>query len=561
MRQRWFSMALVVALPVLSVSQTSRPIAARRNTPAEAVPENSPSHKNSPSQQEGPGLLEIAEQDSYRLEGPMRAWGLWQVARLYQATDKKKALHLLDAAMAEAAVIKDIPPPQMQEEMMRAMNGSHAKSVRTWLQEQVARTIIMVDPSRADELLQTLDAANRSPILQALMSYYQSHKLTDRAIEQFNRIAAEDEAPYAAAGRIMANMKPEQSGELAAVFSACLSSYTAHAPHEFQPADPFPKLVITYWRKVPKQLARDAVDEILQQAQDDKVNRDFSMSFGDGGQSAGSLLEYRLVQLMPMLQELESSRANEYREKYPSVAGLANSYATSTSSGSAFTDGQATSGPRLRVNGDSGNIFMNMAEWPMAEKIAAKADAGHADEAIADATNIHNPDLKIQAYEHIAQATIRKDITVAASALKKMLTAIEDAKLDRQAEYYAAASSIFLLMGDSESAKDAIEKGLGSAAQLYKQDIDSDDPNTAFEAFWPSTNAYCALLRQARRISAGWAVTLLKEIDNPEIRFAAEAAIAGSALNVPESRETIITAKRKGFKLSLGARSADGSQD
>jgi hypothetical protein len=117
------------------------------------------------------------------------------------------------------------------------------------------------------------------------------------------------------------------------------------------------------------------------------------------------------------------------------------------------------------------------------------------------------------------------------------------------------------MMGDPESAKDAIEKGLGSAADLYKQDTDSDDPNTAFAAFWPSTNAYCVLLRQARRISEAWAVTLLKEIDNPEIRFAAEAAMAGSALNIPESRETIITAKRRGFKISLGAESAQGLQD
>jgi hypothetical protein len=358
----------------------------------------------------------------------------------------------------------------------------------------------------------------------------------------------------------MASLKPELSGELAAIFSACLSSYKAHAPHEFQPADPFPKLVITYWQKVPKQLARDALDEILQQAQDDKLNKDFSMSFGDSGQSAGSLLEYRLAQFMPMLQEFEPSRANEYREKYPWIAGLANSYAASTSSGSA-ADSQATSGPGLKVNGDSGNIFMNMAEWPMAEKIVAKADAGHGGEAIADAANIRNPDLKIQAYEHIARATIKKDTAVAASALKKMLAAIEAAKLDRQPDYYASSANIFILMGNPESAKDAIEKGLDSSAQLYKQDTDSDDPNTAFEAFWPSTNAYCVLLRQARRISEAWSVTLLKKIDNPEIRFAAETAIAGSALNVSASSEMVITSKQKGFRMSLGAESPGTSQN
>lgn len=556
MKQIWFFAMCFLVLAASATTQTPCPENTQRPQSAKRLPD-----KSSQSQKTQSGILEIAEQDANRLQGPMRAWGLWQVARLYQTSNKKKALQLLNAALAETAMMKDVPPPKMQETIMRSTSGGPAKSTRAWLQEQVARAIITIDPGREGELLQGLDPANRGAILQALLSYYESHKLIDRAIEQFNLIATEDEAPYLAATRIMANMKPEQSGELAAIFSICLSSYTAHAPHEFQPADPFPKLVIQYWQKVPKQLARDAVDEILQQAQDDKVNKGFSMSFGDSGQSAGSLLEYRLVQFMPMLQEFEPSRANEYREKYPSVAGLASSYAASTSSSPAATDSQAVSGQGLKVNGDSGNIFMNMAEWPVAEKIASKADAGHGEEAIADAANIRNPDLKIQAYEHIARATIKKDTPVAASALKKMLTATADAKLDRQPEYYTSAAGIFVLIGDPASAKDAVEKGLGSAAQLYKQDTDSDDPNTAFEAFWPSTNAYCVLLRQARRISEAWAVTLLKEIDNPEIRFAAEAAMAGSALNVPESRATIITSKRQGFKMSLGAQSADGSQD
>ena len=554
MRQLWFLTVLVLALPAWSVSQAPR--TSRRNPPAEAQPDQS-----SQAQKTGARLLEIAEQDAYRLKGPMRAWGLWQIARAYQTTDKKKALRLLDAALAEAAAMKDVPVPKIQEELTRTMSGVPAKSTRSWLQEQAARTIIMVDPGRADELLQTLDATNRGAVLQALMSYYEGHKMTDRAIEQFYRIAAEDEAPYAAAIRITASLKPEQSGELAAIFNACLASYRAHAPHELPSADQFPHLVMAYWRKVPKQLARDAMDEIIQQAQDSKTNRTFTISFDKSGQSAGSLLEYRLVQLMPALQELEGSKAKEYLEKFPSMAGLADSYAASASPDSAATDSPRTSGPSFRVNGDSGNLLLNMAERPLAEKAAAKADGGHADEALAAADAIGNPDLKAQAFEYIARAASKKDAIAAASALGKMLTAVESVKLDRQPGYYDSAAGIFMRMGDLESAKDAIEKGLGSAVQLYKQDTDSDDPNTALEAFWPSTNAYCMLLRQAHRISETWAVKLLKEIDHPEIRFAAETAIAGSALDVPESRTTIITSKRKSFRISLSADSPEGSRN
>jgi hypothetical protein len=60
----------------------------------------------------------------------MRAWGLWQVARIYQTSDKKKVLRLLDAALAEAAAMKDEPVPELQKQMARAMNQGPAKSTR-----------------------------------------------------------------------------------------------------------------------------------------------------------------------------------------------------------------------------------------------------------------------------------------------------------------------------------------------------------------------------------------------------------------------------------------------
>jgi len=550
MKQQWFLLVLVWALAALSESQVPAKDARSRQLPSES----------SQPRQGAPGLLERAEQDANRLEGPMRAWALWQVARAYQPTDKKKALELLDTALAEVAVMKDTPTPKMQERLTRAMNGGTAQSTKAWLQEQIGRTVVMVDPSRADELLQTLDASGRGPILKALLSYYEKNKLTDRAIEQFYRISAENEAPYAAAGRIMASLKPEQSSEIAGIFGACVTSYRTHATHDFPSTDEFPGLVATYWRKVPKQLARDAIDEVIQQAQESKANSTYAIAFDQSGGSVGSLLEYRLLQLMPALNELEQSKAKEYVERFPSLSRLGDSYAASASS-SAATDGEANSRPGFRVSGDSGNLFMNMAERPMAEKIAARADGGDVAGAVTDAANIGNPDLRVQALEYIARVTMKKDATAAASALAKMLAAVEKLNLDRQPGYYSSAASIFVAMGDLESARQAVEKGLVSAGQLYGQDTDSDDPNTALEAFWPSTNAYCVLLRQARRISETWAVGLLKGIDDPKIRAAAEAAIACSALNVPESQTTMITAKRKGFRMSLGADSPAGSKD
>lgn len=543
-RQVLLLVGFIVAVPIYIMPQTAQAGDPGRSVPLHTPQNEAPLLKNAQS-------LDIVEQDAYRLEGPMRAWGLWQVARLYPTTEKKKALQLLNSALAETAALKDVPPHKMQETLMLS-TGSPVQSTRSWLQEQVARTIIMIDPGRADELLQTLDTAARDPILQALMSYYEAHKLTERAVEQFNRIAGEDEAPYAAAARIMVSLKPEQSGELAAIFYTCLRSYHVHSPHQFQPADPFPKMLVRYWQKVPRQLARDAVDEILQQAQDGNANRDFSMSFGSSGLSAGSLLEYRLAQLLPIIRELEPARTREYMEKYPTIKALAESYTSSDSP-------PPSSRQALAIHSDPVNLYANMAEWPVAERIASRADTGDPNEALEQAAGLRSTDLKVQAFEHIARAALKKDPSIAASAVKKMLAATEDSKLERQPAYYSSAAQIFMTLGDLDSAKSTIEKGLVSAAKLYKQDSDSDDPNTALSAFWPSTNAYCMLLQRAYFLSEAWAAKLLNEIENPEIRFAAEVAITRSAFNVPASREMTIIAKRNGFQMSLGPDSTEDS--
>lgn len=523
------------------------------------------SGKSLQSEPEGLAILRLAEQNANALQGPMRGWALWQVARIYQNIDKKKALHLLDTAMAEVAAMKDVPPPKMQEALMRGMNAGPAQSAKSWLQQEIARTIIMIDPGRADDLLQTLEPANRGPILSAMMSYYERNKQTDRAIEQFYRIAAAGEVPYGAAARIMSNLKQEESSEMAGIFAACLTSYRAHTARDFLSSNEFPQLVAKYWRRVPKALARDAIDEIMQRAEQDGQAADahgsFAMSFDKTGGSVGSVLEYRIVQLMPALQELEESKAKDYLERFPSLASMNNGYAAPTSSSSADDNREATLQGNFKVNGDSGNLFINAAERPSAERIAAKADNGNAAEALAEAENIHNADLRVQAFEHIARATMKKDRTLAASALSRMLTTVEKVNVDRQPDYYSSAAAIFIAIGDQASAKESIEKGLESAAQLYAQDADSDDPNRALEAFWPSTNAYCVLLRQARQLSEAWALGLLKKIDNPTIGAAAEAAMAGGALGIPEWRTRIIVDKSKSFRISLGADSPAGSKE
>jgi hypothetical protein len=92
------------------------------------------------------------------------------------------------------------------------------------------------------------------------------------------------------------------------------------------------------------------------------------------------------------------------------------------------------------------------------------------------------------------------------------------------------------------------------AGKLYEKDSDEDDPNTALKAFWPSTNAYCTMVRQAAGISRAWAISLLQSIKDPEIKVAAETALAGGWLQSPTGPSTIMTTKKTSNSMSLGSR-------
>lgn len=98
------------------------------------------------------------------------------------------------------------------------------------------------------------------------------------------------------------------------------------------------------------------------------------------------------------------------------------------------------------------------------------------------------------------------------------------------------AFSLYRQMSDEDSAKRVVERGLTMADRLYAVDSNPDDPNKALKAFWPSTNAYRDFLRAAGKISPLWAMGILKEIKDSELRAAVESALAQEWLDIRRGR-------------------------
>jgi hypothetical protein len=508
-----------------------------------------PAHRTA-SEAQAIDLLTQAEAEASALDSPMRAWVLWQIGQAYQPIDKAKALNLFHTALSAAhAAIQSgsVGKPPSSDRVKISARPSLPPGLL--LERDIARSIVLLEPKHADETVQQIDPAIRTAILISLLSSQQKAKQVDQAMQTFNRISAEDEVPYEHAVRLMADLKPEQSGDLTQLFLTALASYRNHAPHS-QMRDAFPTMVSRFWKRLPKEIVTQAVDEILTQAAEDKGSISYSVVSGKGGSSMRSLYEVRLSQLMPMLREFDPSAARKYEEKYPALAS-----STSDSSGvGASSDTASATGFQLHPGSSYPSMISSMLEKPAAQKVAAKADSGHLSDAVSDAANIQDSNLRAQIYEYIARHAVAKHDSAADDAVENMLHAAEKLQPGEAFPYYGTASEIYIKLNRIDDAKESIEAGLKVAGKLYEKDSDEDDPNTALKAFWPSSNAYCAMIRQAAGISQAWALSLFQGIKDHEIKVAAETALAGGWLQSPTGPSTIMTTKKASNSISLSSR-------
>jgi hypothetical protein len=498
-------------------------------------------------------LLTQAEAGSSALNGQMRAWVLWQIGMAYQSVDKTKAFNVLQTALSVARATKDggTAGKDPMNNLLQHISGHPSFPPGLVLERDIARSIVLLKPKQADRTLEQVDPAVRTPILISLLASQEKEKQFDRAMETLARISAQDEVPYEYATRLMENLKPQQSADLTQLFLTALTSYRNHAPHS-QLQDAFPIMVSHCWKRLPKQVVTEAVDEILTQAKDVQDNGNYSMLSQKGVSSMRSLYEYRLAQLMPMLREFDPSTARQYEEKYPSLASDAGT--SNSSDDTAHSETQSSGNDfQFHPTPDNPSAFLTaMVEQTAAQNATAKSDNGHMEEAISDAANLQDSNLRAQVYEYIARHAVAKQDSSASDAIERMLQAAEKLQPRQAFPYYGAAGDIYLKINLIDDAKESIELGLKAAKKLYEKDANEDDPNTALKAFWPSTNAYCTMVRQAARISPTWAIILLKEIEDPEIKVAAETALASGWLKSPTGPNTIITATKTSSSVFFG---------
>jgi tetratricopeptide (TPR) repeat protein len=508
----------------------------------------------------GRQMLETAEASANGMEGGMRAYALLQVAAGYASTDKKKALELLDNALAATKGMDD-----------------EQSQTRNQLQEQILQAIVPLKPGKADELLNQVDPSARGRVLTSLLSYYQKNNDWDRAIEVVYRIAPEQEVPYDAVTKIMAGLPEERAGDRSQLFSTALTSFKNHPPAQgrgrsftFGGGGDFSSLILTSWKKLPREIVLDAIHAVLDRTKE-QANASsggaqpmaVSMMSASGGVQFNSMYEFRLFQLLPVLKQLDPSEAEKLVKESQAVQATQDKFPEGTNSVAPQTGGGAQGGsPQMSMSfgssgggppaGGAGAAANRPSPLLMQQVMKIVQDsAKHPEDALANAAMIPDNNSRVQAYTGIAQVNAKSNPGVTKQALAKVTDGLGDLEIMRQVSTVYFAAKMYLDLGDSAAAKKLIEKGIGIAEKAYKQDTNADDPNKALKAYWPSAEAYRDMLRLAAKISAPWAMELLKDISDPEMKGMGQIALAQSWLDLPAGLITIMNSNKNGTSMQI----------
>jgi hypothetical protein len=539
----------------IAQQQTMEQQVQRRASPGDA-PDAKPSKVTPEQRKRAMQLLDAADAQAHAMkDGGSRAFALLQLARAYRETDKKKAIVSLEDALSATRLIED--DPRLQR-------------IRSRLQEQILDQLIPLAPDKIDDVLAQVDASGREKVLVSLLRYYQLRKDNDKALDSIDRIAREYEVPYDAAAGVLSNMTPEQAAEKQQLFTTCLASFRDHDHAGVRMGDgDFGTLVTQFHEQLPPALVHQAIDVLLDEARkraqkesESSQPTNISLSSAKGALAFSSYYDYRLFQLLPVLKTIDPEQADKLLKERQDVQTLLTKYPGGMSSlspemsappqggqpgthrgpgpgsGTSMMVSSGAPGPGGRPSpgsapmppgrGQQGPNPMEMQRMATLVEDAAQ----HPQDSIAGAATISDPEMRVHAYIGIARESWKNHSTAAKMALSKASDAMADLKPDQQLMGLRELATLYQRLDDVDGAKKTIEKGLDAAEKLLKTDTNADDPNKAPKAYWPSTGAYRSMLALATKISPTWAMSLLKEIPDEDMKALNQIAIANSLLDI-----------------------------
>jgi hypothetical protein len=548
-----------------SASQPATTVPAQATAAKKPSPPSTAKPKLTPAQEQGMQLLRSAQAEAAGLEPEMHAFVLWQVANAYTTLDPTKR----DALLQEAfGATQSIEIKSDGHEDCRP-SETVACGVKGWLQQSILSKILNQSASEAELLLPRAEPEVRRDITANLVQYYVSRKNFDRALTLLTSIAEEEDYPYHAATELMLALPEDRAADRTTIFSQALRNFEQNGSSGFMGTDDIGTLIERTWQRLPPGMVLEAIDKVLSEAKSDKAEPlHMSMTSSKGSIALDSAYELRLFQLLPVLEELDKSRADALLRDNTQMQDELKRFPNGMQSLNPPHDASSGNKEDNRVSTmvSLGNDDNNSAQ---ASQMAARQEVesaiqrretavvGEAEkdpkQALADALTLpltsDKGSPRANALISIARAASHKDAMVARSALDEVVK-LEDQLTPTQARALDAVPQLYLDLGDEEGAKKALKGVLGIAEKMYARDKDPDDPNVAFKGVWPSTNLWRKCVTTGGKISANLPPEIMAAISDADIATFEKVAYASSLLGAPSPPTTIAESHKNGATIT-----------
>ena len=476
-------------------------------------------------------LLDGAAEMTAATKPDVQPVALMHLADNYQAFDKKKAIEYFKQAFTAA-----ILPPTSQSPFARGT------------QMEIVVALTTLDAAEGIALLKQMEPPaqgydNRSFAASRVIGELLQKSQTQTAIDLADYMGSSGAYPFAGVSQIMAKLPPADN-QFAAVFTSALSAYT------IKPDRSFVSLVMKYRKDLPAGMAQAALARILAVVLSGKTDIPYNaqtLSSSKGTATFTSPEESELFDIAPLVREIDPKR---YEDLLATHAELRSALQLFPGGGPSVADDHGVSTYTVSSSGkssdaaaekraaDAMNDRMKMAALintrAEAALVAAAKDPDKGLDLVAD---IPSPPKQAEVLARIAQSVGENDVAKARRVLARCLTLLDDVKYpeDRVIAWDAVAGAA-LVIKDDATVQRATDRMLADAAELYKEDTNTDKPNRAWRENWPSTAAYRRAVIRATKLLSVDAAPVLEKITDPDQNVLARITMAQALLERPFDR-------------------------
>jgi len=463
-------------------------------------------------------LLGTAEALAHNLRGVDRAYAYLLVSHVYASFDTAAENRLL-------------------EETCIAAIGAPAEDLDISFKEKIEyeclQRLLVVMPEPANELLYRAGANVRQQILGGKAAIAAKKGDVDAAMSLLSsEISRGADYPYDRAITVMKALPEGDRSDRDRIFAQALSIFRERHKRATAGMEDLGTVIVQFWRELSPGLVLEAVNELLDSALDENAadsHLEVTVSLQSSARSFGSLYQYRLFQLLPVLRALDPSGAEKLLRDNQQLglsqkpdAGPVLSMTLQRKDGPASlnTTGSQDFGA-IQLRRQAEDILASVKDAPSSSLTRALALGDNIDQ---------SRSIKADVLTAIARATTKEHPELASDALAELSKLVEHYPLILRCRYLAEAGNLYWRMKKTDKVRDIVGQGMKLANELYKADTNSDDPNRALKSAWPSTVVSRAFVGLASRVSLKFAEETVKEVQDQDLQAFDSIEIASTLL-------------------------------